>query len=141
MYALTVPAHPQSIGVISAFVWAIASDLNLSRSRAYRLRLAVDEIVTNIIQHGYAPCQSYNECHHPISLWVEVEIETVSITIEDLGMPYDITQADAPTDLHAPLHEREIGGLGVYLITQYVDDILYERVGGRNINRLTINRF
>lgn len=136
MYALTVPAQKRYLSAISAFIVAVTKETDLPHRRAYRLRLAVDEAVTNIIQHGYEHC---TENDVPlVHLWAEIGPHSVSVTIEDGGEPYDMTQAADPTDLNRPPEEREIGGLGVYLITHYVDDLRFERVNDRNINRLTV---
>lgn len=136
MYALTIPADPNTLSVVSAFVWAVAAEAKLNQRKAYRLRLAVDEIMTNIITHGYAKCEG---CP-PIHLWVEIEQYSVSVTIEDGGEPYDITQSETPEDIGLPPEERDIGGLGVFLVVRYVDDIRYEYVNGHNVNRLTVKR-
>lgn len=136
MYALTVPAERRSLAAISAFIIAVTEEAELPHRRAYRLRLAVDETVTNIIQHGYEHC---TEDDTPlIHIWAEITPQRVSVTIEDGGAPYDMTQATEPTDLDRPPEERGVGGLGVYLITHYVDDLRFERVNDRNINRLTV---
>ena len=136
MYALTVPARTQSLPAVSAFIVAVSKDADLPPRRAYRLRLAVDETVTNIIEHGHSDCDD-NECPL-VHLWANINPESVNITIEDAGEPYDMTQASHPDDLDRPPDERTIGGLGVFLITHYVDDLRFERVNGRNVNRLTI---
>lgn len=136
MYALTVPAEQRSLAAISAFIVAVTNEANLTHRRAYRLRLAVDETVTNIIQHGY---EHHAEDTVPlVHLWAEINPHSVSVTIEDGGTPYDMTQAADPDDLDRPPEERTVGGLGVYLTTHYVDDLRFERANDRNINRLTV---
>jgi serine/threonine-protein kinase RsbW len=133
MYALTIPAHLDALPVVSAFVWAVASDAKLSQAKAYRIRLAIDELVTNIIMHGYANCVG---CP-PIMMWAEFDTETISFTVEDGGKPFDLTSLPPP-DVNAPLDTRELGGLGVFLVTRYIDSVRYEYVNGHNINRLTM---
>ena len=134
MFALTVPAQPECVAVISAFIWAIAYEANLNDGKAYRLRLAVDEVVTNIIHYGHVS----HSVDGSIALWVELTSQAVSVTIRDTGIPYDLTQQPPPDDLHLPLDKRQTGGLGVYLVTRFVDSVRYERVGRMNINRLTV---
>lgn len=136
VYAITVPAESRVLGVVSAFMWAVATEAELGQRQAYRLRLAVDEIVTNIIMHGYADCEN---CP-PIQLWAEIYPNTVSITIQDGGVPFDITQASQPDDLDKPPEQRDVGGLGVFLVVRYIDTIRYEYVNGYNVNRLIIHR-
>lgn len=136
MYALTIPAEKRCIKAVNAFIWAVAQEAELDNKQAYRLRLAVDETVSNIISHGYADCVGCG----PVQIWVEITEQAVSVTIEDTGTPFDMTTADTPDDLGLPPDERDPGGLGVFLVTSYVDELRYERVNGHNINRITIRR-
>ncbi|MEO0563459.1 MAG: ATP-binding protein [Chloroflexota bacterium] len=137
-YALTIPAQLPSLSVVTAFVWAIATDAGLNQRKAYRLRLAVDEIVTNIVEHGYATTTDPSCCL--IHIFVEVEPDTISIMIEDAGLPYDITQEAPIVDVNAEPDARDPGGLGVYLVVRYIDDIRYDFVNGHNVNRLVMLR-
>ncbi len=66
--------------------------------------------------------------------------ETLTISIEDTGIPYNPTLEAPPNYLDSPLEQRKIGGLGVYLAYQGTDKFLYERVGERNRNILIVNR-
>jgi anti-sigma regulatory factor (Ser/Thr protein kinase) len=136
MEPLTVPGTLDSLGNISQYVIAAATAAGLDKKTSYRLRLAVDEIATNIIVHGY------EEAEREGSLEVQADIneQDLTILIEDTGVPYDPTQKQPPTDLDLPLEERQIGGLGVYLATQDVDKFSYERVGNRNRNIFIVNR-
>lgn len=136
MFALTVPGEVRALPVISAFIWAVAVDAALSKRQAYRLHLAVDEIVTNIVTHGYGQLED----SPPIALWAEVSPVQVSITIQDSGAPYDITQAAPPPDLTQPPELRDVGGLGVYLVVRFVDELRYEYVNGYNITRVVIRQ-
>jgi anti-sigma regulatory factor (Ser/Thr protein kinase) len=136
VYALTVPADAKALAVVSAFVWAICGDAHLSQRKSYQFRLAIDEVVSNIIQHGYQGCE---DCP-PIRIWAEIQERAVTMTIEDGGEPFDITREMPVVDVSLPLEQRNPGGLGVFLVVRYIDDIRYEYVNGHNINRLTIRR-
>jgi serine/threonine-protein kinase RsbW len=140
MYALTVPAYREYIRLVSAFVVAIAADANLPDKKAYRLRLAVDEIVTNTMMHGYGTVQGGDNEDRVVNIYGEITARTISITIEDSAPPFDITQEMPVVDVNAPLDKRDPGGLGVYLVVRYVDDIRYDYVNGHNVNRLTMRR-
>ena len=122
-----VPATLDSLGAIAEYVMAAAASAGLDKRASYRLRLAVDEIATNIIVHGYvnAGLQGALELH------AEIDDATLTIAIEDSGVAYDPRQAPLP-DIDLPLEQRPIGGLGVYLASRSVDEFLYERVGDRN---------
>jgi anti-sigma regulatory factor (Ser/Thr protein kinase) len=131
---LTVPAELDSLARIGAFVLAAADAAGLGPQARYRLRLAADEIATNIMTHGYAGVPG------TVELRTEMDDQTLRVILEDTGLPFDPHQLPPPDDLHVPLEQRKIGGLGVYLALRNVDRLLYERVGDRNRNVLIMNR-
>lgn len=97
------------------------------------LILAVDEIITNIINYAY-PNKSDGEIE------VEVHINTsqegisqgVIITITDWGLPFDPLSTPAP-DVVSSLEDRKIGGLGIHFIRKFVDNANYCRENNKNI--------
>jgi anti-sigma regulatory factor (Ser/Thr protein kinase) len=135
MEPLTVAGTLDSLGAIAQYVLAAAAAAGLDKKASYKLRLAADEIATNIIIHGYQEAGRSGEliCH------ATFDEQVLTICIEDTGIPYDPTEKPDPDDLNKPLEERRIGGLGVYLAIQSVDLLLYERVGNRNRNILVMN--
>ena len=130
------PGKLESLKMIAQFVLATTEVTGLDKKRSYQLRQAVDEIATNIIIHGYHEANIQGElvCH---ASWNDT---TVAITLEDTGIPFDPTHQPPPSDLEKPLEQRAIGGLGIHLAKQSVDQFLYERVGHINRNKLLINR-
>jgi anti-sigma regulatory factor (Ser/Thr protein kinase) len=108
-------------------VTAAAASAGLDKRATYHLRLAVDEIATNIIVHGYAEAGLQGK----LELSADVNDRTLTIAIEDTGVTFDPRQVAAP-DTGLPLEQRSIGGLGVYLAIRSVDEFLYERIGDRN---------
>jgi anti-sigma regulatory factor (Ser/Thr protein kinase) len=99
----------------------------LSKRYKLDLNLILEEILTNIISHGYA-----DKGEHFIQITISQENGVLVVCVKDDGIPFNPVTAEAP-DIKRPLEEREIGGLGVHLIKQLVDDIVYERVGNQNI--------
>jgi anti-sigma regulatory factor (Ser/Thr protein kinase) len=108
----------------------------LDKKRAYRLQLAVDEIAANIALHGYEEQGLTGD----IEVRAEVEPERLLITLVDSAIPYDPYSRVMPSDLDAPLHERAIGGLGVFLAINNVDQFMYRFVDGRNHNIFVVQR-
>lgn len=104
---------------------------------AGRLRLAVEELVTNTIMHGYG--DSRGPWQH-LMLESGIENDRVWVRIIDEAPPFDPTRSQAPRDLTRPLSERTPGGLGLYLANQSVDRMIYEYSGGRNRVTLVMNR-
>jgi serine/threonine-protein kinase RsbW len=127
MKSSAVPATLDSLGAVAEFVMAAAAAAGLDKRVSYRLRLAVDEIATNIIVHGYVEAGLQGA----LELCADIDDRTLTLSIEDTGVAFDPRQAAVPeTDL--PLEQRPIGGLGVYLAMRGVDEFLYERIGDRN---------
>lgn len=85
----------------------------------YDVQLAVDEACTNIITHGY---QDLNP--GSIILDLEIESDRLTISLTDFGHSFEPTSAPTP-DIHAPLEERQVGGYGLFLIQQSMDEIDY----------------
>jgi serine/threonine-protein kinase RsbW len=135
---LTVPGELDSLAAIAEFVMTATSNAGLEKKAAYRLRLAVDEITTNIIIHGYEEANITGV----LNLQAEIDEKTLTLKIEDTGNIYDPQEQSLPDeeDFHKPLEQRKIGGLGVYLALQGVDKFVYERVSDRNHNILIVNR-
>ncbi len=136
MNALTVPAVLESLEAVAAFVGQAAAAAGLDADAAYRLRLAADEIATNIILYAYAGAAAPGS----IDLRAEVDEKALSLILEDTGVPFDPLELPPPADLHAPVEERKLGGLGVYVALRNVDRFAYERAGDRNRNVLVMHR-
>lgn len=125
---LTVSGDLKNLSSIAKFVIDTAKKAGLNKKKTYQLRLAVDEIATNIIIHGYQEIGKNGE----INLISKLEPDRLSIFLEDTGAIFDPTLQPAPHNLNLPLEKREIGGLGVYLAIQGVDRFIYEHLDGRN---------
>ena len=135
MEALTVPGTLDSLKVIRDYVFAAADAAGIDKKRAYRLGLAVDEIASNIIIHGY------DEAGLAGPIWVTAQLTDADLTVvlEDNAVPYNPILQAAPEGLDAPLQARQIGGLGVFLAFRNVDKFDYEFVAGRNRNIFVVN--
>src|SRR5689334_15580356 len=114
MQTLILPASLDSLSAIGHYVMEAAAAAGLDKQAAYRLRLAVDEIATNAIVHGHAGAAPSSALH----VQAIITEPSLTITLEDTGMPFDPRQAPPPEDLGAPLAERGMGGLGLYLTSQ-----------------------
>lgn len=89
-------------------------------------QLAVEEAVTNVIMHGYAgnPGQIALTCRTTHGL-VEVQIEDNAPQFNPLSIPLP--------DIEGDIEDRKIGGLGVFLIQQVMDEVIYRYEDGKNI--------
>jgi serine/threonine-protein kinase RsbW len=135
---LTVPGELESLKAIREYVTDATSMAGLDKLLTNRLRLAVDEIVTNSIVHGY------QESGQEGNIWIAalLDDEKLTIIVEDEGPYDDPTQHRIPSaeDLGQPLDTREIGGLGIYLATRSIDEFHYEYTATRNRNIFVVYR-
>lgn len=138
MEPLCLPATLESLEEIGKYVIAASAQAGLETKAAYGLRLAVDEIATNIITHGYEEAGKNGD----IKLSGELTDQSLTIHLEDSGIPFDPLVKAGPSaeDLALPLEERPIGGLGIFLVQKGVDVFRYEFVDGRNRNIFVMNR-
>jgi serine/threonine-protein kinase RsbW len=134
MLHTSIAASLDSLSEVSRFAQEAAAAAGLASASAYRLRLALVELVTNTISYGFEGATS----PPPIDLLAEMDDRTLTVTIEDAGMPFDPTTAEPPPT--ASFDERKLGGYGVFLALTGVDRFRYERAGNRNRNVLSINR-
>jgi anti-sigma regulatory factor (Ser/Thr protein kinase) len=114
----------------------VAKEVGLDKKITYRLRLAVDEIATNAIVHGYDEAG----LDGVLNIRTDIDETTVKIILEDEGNPFDPRRAPPPTHKDLPMEQRPIGGLGVYLTLKGVDEFLYERDGKWNRNIFIVYR-
>ena len=138
MEALKVQGKLDNLGKIREYVKSAAKEAGLEKKASYNLCLAVDEIATNIITHGY----NDNGLEGNIYLETKIDEQSLTIYIEDTAIPFDPNKKEAVTqeDLQKSLEERPIGGLGIHLVQESVDEFIYEYKGDRNRNILVVNR-
>lgn len=137
MEPLTVPGTLDSLAPIGQYVLAAAEAAGLEKKVAYRLRLAVDEIATNIVTYGYEEAGFTGD----IKLQAIIDEQTLTIVVEDMAPPFDPYKHDTDgLDLDLPLEHRKIGGLGVFLAINGVDRFEYEYVDQRNRNVFVMHR-
>lgn len=138
MQSLSVSGTLDSLGTIANFVKTAAAEAGLDKKATYQLRLAVDEIATNAIVHGYEEAG----LEGLINLSYEIDEKALTFSIEDTGSPYDPYHHHLPedNDFHQPLEDRQMGGLGIYLVLKGVDKFIYERDGNINRNTFVMNR-
>lgn len=107
--------------------------LGLARKAIFEICLAMEEVVNNIISYGYT-----DDAIHWIEIAISHENGTLIILIEDDGIPFDPLKAEEP-DCECPIEQRKVGNLGIHLTKKYVDEMVYERQGDRNILTLRKN--
>lgn len=132
----TVLASKRSeIPRLAEIVQQFGRDNGLSVDDIMRIRLVLDEVVVNIVAHGYEDAGAEN--HHPIQIHLELDDRDVlTIRVTDNARAYDPRTAPSPR-FDLPVEERRKGGLGVHIVKAIMDTINYQRVDGQNVLTLT----
>ncbi len=131
MKEITVDASVENIEIVTEFVNGQLEELNCPMRAQMQIDVAIDELLGNIAHYAYHPEVG--------KATVRVEVEqnplAVIITFMDGGVPYDPLQNNDP-DITLSAGEREIGGLGIFLVKKSMDEISYEYKNGQNILRI-----
>ncbi|MDO4976624.1 MAG: ATP-binding protein [Eubacteriales bacterium] len=126
-------ANIDDIQKVTEFVEKELKTMGCPRKSIIQIKVAIDEIFSNILHYGYPNKKG------PVTVDV-IEREdphSVYIRFSDHGIPYNPIKAEDP-DVTLSAEEREIGGLGIYLVKQSMDDMKYKYENGQNI--LTIQK-
>jgi len=133
-HAICRLARLDALGDLRNFAEAAAGHSKLSHDDVFAFKLAAEELCANIIQYGYEGAEP-----GLISLFFDVDGQVARLTIRDDGMYFSPEQAKGP-DLEADWSEKEIGGLGIYLVKELMDKVTYERTE-ENINQFELEKF
>jgi anti-sigma regulatory factor (Ser/Thr protein kinase) len=117
---ITFPAQFEFLDEIREFVGQVAGEGGFSEKEIYSIQLASDEAASNIIEHAYEGISNAD-----IDITCNMRGKSLVITMHDTGGSFDPSVVKQP-DLKADLSERQIGGLGVYLMRKLMDEVRYE---------------
>jgi len=132
-FQITRAAELESLSVFRGFISDCCANFKIPYETVYQLMLAVDEACTNIVEHGYKGMDPGS-----IILSFRIEADRILVQITDFGHVFEPTEAPKP-DVKAALEDREMGGLGLYLIYQIMDNIDYQ--ASEEGNTLTFTKF
>lgn len=124
---LVISARLEEVRHACDFVVEAAETARLDERAVYHCQMAVDEALTNTIEHGYA----YEGDNSEIEITCETTSSQFVITILDDSPAFNPLSHHAP-DPAAPLDTREPGGWGIYFIRKLMDDVRYTRVADHN---------
>lgn len=138
MEPINLPANLDALEEIGSYVVRATTEAGLPPRSAYGLRLAVDEIATNIVTHGYREAGISGE----VTVSAALTDSSLTVVLEDGGIPFDPLRHPLPGEdvLNLPLEDRPIGGLGIFLALRAVDAFRYERTDELNRNIFVVNR-
>ena len=121
----------QEVALLTEWVEQIGEEWALPMSSVFQLNLALEEAVVNVMNYAF-PAKEV----HSFTITADTEIdgnpETMQFSLVDDGVPFDPTQQEAP-DVTLSAEERQIGGLGIFLVEQFMETTVYKRENDRNI--------
>ncbi len=117
----------REVSELSNFQKSVFEKMNLDKSLARQLRLAIEEAVVNVIEYAYSP-----DTEGSIEIRIMSDGNRLKVMIIDFGIPFDPT-AKEKIDTSLAAEDRQIGGLGIHLVRELMDSINYERIDGKNI--------
>ena len=124
---LVIENDISEISKLAVFIDELGEEMNLTPELIFNLNLVLEEAVSNVILYAYG-----EEKHKEISLMTNMSDGNLVFVLTDSGKEFDPTKVpDADITLSA--EEREIGGLGIFLIRQIMDKIDYQRIGEKNV--------
>ena len=128
MKEITVEARSENVSLVTEFVEEQLESMDCPMKIQMKMGIAIDELFSNIALYAYSSGNG------DVTVRVEKQEEpaAVRITFIDRGVPYDPLKKEDP-DVTLSAEEREIGGLGIYLVKKTMDDISYEYKDGQNI--------
>jgi anti-sigma regulatory factor (Ser/Thr protein kinase) len=117
----------EEINRLHTFIEEVGEMVALPMKTVMNLNLVLEEAVTNVILYAYP-----KEEHEYIHLTAKEQEGKLIFILTDSGKAFDPTQApDADITLSAD--DRQIGGLGIFLIRKIMNEVKYERIEGKNV--------
>lgn len=124
---LVIENNLECLERVFSFIDSFVIQNNLPSEAANDFNLAVEELVTNSINYGFADNNS-----HEIFISMEQIDNIVTVIIEDDGIEFNPFLKEKPESLTQSLEEKSIGGLGIYFVKMIMTEYHYERLNNRN---------
>ena len=115
------------ISRLAQFVDEVGEEFNLTPDIVFNLNLVLEEAVANVINYAYP-----KEDHQNIYLSAQLHEGSIVFVLTDTGKEFDPTAAPE-ADITLSAEDRPIGGLGIFLIRQIMNEVKYERIEGKNV--------
>ncbi|MCR4930438.1 MAG: ATP-binding protein [Lachnospiraceae bacterium] len=133
MNKLTIDARKENLNDVLTFIDGFLEELNTPQKTIMQVDLSAEEIFANISEYAYGDGKG----QVTVVFKTNQSKDEISITFIDSGIHYNPLEKEDP-DITLSIEERKIGGLGVFLIKKYMDDVTYEYKDYKN--HLTITK-
>ena len=128
MSEVTLEAAEENLDEVLRFVEDALEDTGCSLEDQRQIAIAVEEVFINIVSYAYKPGRGDTT----LRLDVSQDPAEVTITFIDHGVPFDPLAKEDP-DINLPAKQRKVGGLGIFVVKNLMDDVFYEYRDGQNI--------
>lgn len=133
--SLTITTARDELAAIAEEVEAVADREDWPFDLVFKVNLALEELVLNVLEHGFDDDDDSKECKIDLTS----DADTVTIVISDRGKPFDPLTEAPDADVNSVVGERQVGGLGLHLVETLMDEASYQRTDG--VNQLTLVKF
>ena len=128
MKSITVEAKIENVDKVTEFVNEVLEEKECPLKVKMQLDVAIDEIFGNIAYYAYGKGSG----NATIQIEMEDNPPKITLTFIDQGIPYNPLENKDP-DITLDIEDREIGGLGIFLVKKTMDELSYEYADGQNI--------
>lgn len=129
--SLVLPNDVQAVPRLQHFVDEVCDSVDFNQAQTMQMNLALEEAVVNVMKYAYP-----KDTPGDVNVDVCCDEGRLVFTISDSGTPFDPT-AREKVDTTLSLEERPIGGLGIFLVRELMDSVVYQRVDGMNVLTLS----
>lgn len=130
MIERTFPARDEYLDDAIAFVEEELEKIDCPLRAVMQITVCVEEMFVNVAHYAYEGAEG------EVTLCINGEDKTVAITLIDSGMPFDPLAKEDP-DITLAADERQIGGLGIFMVKKSMNEVAYERRDDKNIFTMT----
>ena len=117
-YQRTFEGQVEQLAAIHEFVDQVAAELGLGEDDTFACRLATDEAAANAFEHAYAGRPG------KVEVSITQDARDIRLQVRNWGKPFD-PAAIAEPRIDRPLEERQVGGLGIFLMRKFMDEVRF----------------
>jgi anti-sigma regulatory factor (Ser/Thr protein kinase) len=118
VYRRTYEGQLEQLAAIHGFVDEVTAVLGLSEGDAFACRLAVDEAAANAFEHAYSGRPG------KLEVVIRYGADSIGLEVRNWGAPFDPEAVEEPS-INSPLEERRVGGMGIFLMKKYMDEVSF----------------
>ena len=117
------------VPLLADFIDQVCSEYGIDPDTSFQLNLVLEEAVVNVMQYAYP-----EGGEHTFTLDADKEADTVTFVLKDDGKPFNPLEQAPDVDINLDAEKRKIGGLGIFLVQQMMDEVDYKRTSkGENV--------